>query len=79
MGYQPRTYIAKDDEVELVADYHSIVARWSKYFSQLWNVHEVKDVRRTEIHTHELVPETNASEFHLDIEKLKSHKSPGIV
>ena len=39
-GYQPRCNIVKD----LVADSHSIVARWRNYFSQLFNVHGVKDV-----------------------------------
>jgi len=48
-------------------------------FLQLLNVHGVNEVRPTEIHTAEpLVPETSASEVELAIEKLKSHKSPGI-
>jgi hypothetical protein len=35
-----------------------IVDRWRNYFSQLFNVHGVKDVGQTEIHTAEpLVPE----------------------
>jgi len=39
----------------------------------------VNDVRQTEIHTVEpLVPEPSAFEIELAIEKLKSHKSPGI-
>jgi hypothetical protein len=43
------------------------------------NLHGVNNVRQTEIHTAESqVPETSASEFELTIEKLKSHKSPGI-
>jgi hypothetical protein len=38
-----------------------------------------KDVRQAEIHTAEpLVLEPGASEVELAIEKLKSHKSPGI-
>ena len=37
----------------LVADSHSIVDRWRNYFSQLFNVHGVKDVGQTEIHTAE--------------------------
>jgi len=42
-------------------------------------VHGVKDVRQAEIHTAEpLVPEPSAAEFELAINKLKSHKSPGI-
>jgi len=78
-GYQPRCYIVKVEKGDLVADSHSIVARWRNYFFQLFNVHEVKDVGRAEIHTAEpLVPEPSASEFELAIDKLKSHKSPGI-
>jgi hypothetical protein len=43
------------------------------------NVHGVSDVRQAEIHTAEpLVPEPSALEVELTIEKLKSHKSPGI-
>jgi len=62
-----------------VADSHSIVAGWRKYFSQLFNVHGVKDVGQAEIHTAEpLVPEPSDSEFELAIDKLKSHISPGI-
>jgi len=43
------------------------------------NVHAVNDVRQAEIHTAEtLVPEPSVFEVELAIEKLKSHKSPGI-
>jgi hypothetical protein len=43
------------------------------------NVHGVKDVRQTEIHTAEpLVPEPSACEVEMAIEKLKRKKSPGI-
>jgi len=42
-------------------------------------VHGVKDVRGAEIHTAEpLVLEPSAAEVELAIDKLKSHKSPGI-
>ena len=41
-GYQPRTNIVKDEKGDLVADSHSILARWRKHFSQLLSVHEVK-------------------------------------
>jgi len=42
-------------------------------------VHGVKDVGQAEIHTTEpLVPEPSVSEVELAIDKLKSHKSPGI-
>ena len=63
----------------MVADSHSVVARWRNYFSQLFNVHMVKDVGQAETHTAEpLVPEPSASEVELAINKLKSHKSPVI-
>ena len=63
-----------------MVDSYSIVARWRNYFSQLFNVHGVKDVGQAEIHTAEpLVPEPNAFEVELAIDKLKSHKSPGIA
>jgi hypothetical protein len=43
------------------------------------NVHGVNDVRQAEIHTAVLlVPEPSVSEIELAIDKLKSHKSPGI-
>jgi len=34
-GYQPITNIVKDKKGDLVADSHSILARWRNYFSQL--------------------------------------------
>ena len=34
-GYQPRTTIVKEEKGDLVADSHSIMARWRNYFSQL--------------------------------------------
>jgi hypothetical protein len=43
------------------------------------NVHGFNDVRLAEIHTAEpLIPEPSALDVELAIEKLKSHKSPGI-
>jgi len=77
-GYHPRTNIVKNWKGDLVADCHSILARWRNHFSQLLNVHGFNDVRQTEIHTAEpVVPESSAFEFELAVEKLKSHKSPG--
>jgi len=56
----------------LFTDYHSILARWRKLFSQPLNVHGVNYVRQAEMHTAELlVPEPSAFEFELDIGKLK--------
>jgi hypothetical protein len=53
--------------------------RWRNYFSQILNVHGVSNVRQAEIHTAEpLVPEPSVLGIGLAIEKLKSHKSPGI-
>jgi len=67
------------DNGDLVADSHSILARWKNFFSQILNVHGVNDVRQTEIYTAEpLVPEQSASDVELAIENLKSNKSPGI-
>ena len=78
-GYQPRCNIVKDEKSDLVTDSHSIVDRWRNYFSQLFNVQGFKHVGQAEIHTAErIVPESSASEFELAIDKLKSHKSPGI-
>ena len=69
----------KYDIGDLVADSHGILAKWRTYFSQILNVHAVNDVRQTEIHPAEpLVPEPSASESELAVEKLKSHKSPGV-
>jgi len=48
-GYQPRCNIVKDEKGDLVADSHSFVARWRNYFSQLFNVHGIKDVGQAEI------------------------------
>jgi hypothetical protein len=43
------------------------------------NVHGFNDVRQREIHTAEpLVPEPSAFEVEMVIEKIESHKSPGI-
>jgi hypothetical protein len=43
------------------------------------NVHGISYVRQAEIHTAEpLLPESSALEVELAIEKLNSHKSPGI-
>ena len=78
-GYQPRTNILKDEKGDLVTDAHSILARWRNHFSQILNVHGFSDVKPTEIHTADpLVPEPSAFEVEFAIEKLKSHKSPGI-
>jgi len=71
--------IVKNEKGDLIANSHSIVARWKNYFSQLFNVHGINDVGKAEIHTAEpLVSEPSVSDVELAIYKLKSHKSPGI-
>ena len=68
-----------DETGDLVTGSYSILATWREYFYQLLNVHGFHEVRQTETHTAEpLVPEPSAFEVELAIEKLKSHKSPGI-
>jgi hypothetical protein len=79
-GYQPITNIVEDGKGDLVADSHSILARWRNHFSQLLNIHGVNDVRETNIHTAEpLVPEPSAFEIQLDIEKLKGHSQQVLI
>jgi hypothetical protein len=78
-GYQATTNMVKEENCDLLADSHSILNRWKNYFCQLLNVHEVNDVRHTEINTAEpLVPEPSSSEVEIAIENLKSYKLPGI-
>jgi hypothetical protein len=78
-GCQPRTNVVKDEKGDLVADCHSILARWRNHCGKLLNIQGVNDVRQTEVHMAEpLVPEPSASEVGMAIEKLKRHKSPGI-
>ena len=40
-GYNPTTDIVWGDTRDLIADSHSILARWRNHFSQLLNIHEV--------------------------------------
>jgi len=68
----------KDEKDDVVADSHSILVRWRNHFFQLLNVHGFNVVTHThthtEIHTAELlVPDSNAFEVELAVEKLKSH------
>jgi hypothetical protein len=73
-GYQPRTNIVKAEKGDLVTDSPSVLGRWRNHFSQLLKVHEVSDVRQTEILTSEqLLPESSVCEFGMAIEKLKRH------
>jgi hypothetical protein len=75
--YKPQTNIVKDDKGDMVMDSQNILLVWWNLFSQLWTVHEVNDVRETEIHTAEpLLPQLSAYEVEIYIDKLKRHISP---
>jgi hypothetical protein len=77
-GYQPRNNLVKDENVDLLADSHSILYRWKNYFSQLLNAHSIIDVRQIEVHMAEpLVPGPSSLEVEIAIAKLKKYKSPG--
>jgi hypothetical protein len=52
-GYRPINNTVKDKNGDLVTDCHSILAKWTNHFSQLFAVQGVSDVRQTEIHTAE--------------------------
>jgi len=69
-GYKLRNNIVTDEKGDLVTDSHDILARWRKHFSQLLNVQRVNHIAEP------LVPEPNAFEIEIAIEKLKRHKSP---
>jgi hypothetical protein len=49
-GYRPRTNMVKDEKDDLATDFHAILYRWMKNFSQLLILYGVNDVRQTEIH-----------------------------
>jgi len=67
-GYHPRTNIGKDENVDLLADCYSILARWRNQFPQLFIPYGVSDVRQAEIHTAEqLEPEPSAFEIEMAI------------
>jgi hypothetical protein len=77
-GYQPRNNLVKDENGDLLADSHNILNRWKNYFSQLLNVHNVRDVWQIEVHMAEpLVPGPSPLEVEIAIVKLKKYKSPG--
>jgi hypothetical protein len=43
----------KEENGDLLADSHSILNRWKKYFCQLLKGHGVNDVRQTVVHAAE--------------------------
>jgi hypothetical protein len=71
--YQPRNNLVKDENGDLLADSHIILNRWKNYFSQLFNVYNVSDVRHIEVHTAEAsVPGPSRLEAEIAIAKLRS-------
>jgi hypothetical protein len=53
--------MVKDEKGDLVADRHSVLARYRNHFLQQLNTHGVKEIRQSEIHLAEpLVPQPSA-------------------
>jgi hypothetical protein len=70
--YQPRINIIKDENINLLADPHSVLMKWKIFFNQVLNVHRVRDVRQVDIHMAEpLVPEPSLVEVEIAVGKLK--------
>jgi hypothetical protein len=68
----------KDENGDLLAGSNNILNRRKNYFSQLWNGHNVSDVRQIEVHTAEsFVPGPSRLEIEIAIAKLEKYKSPG--
>jgi hypothetical protein len=77
-GYQPKTHLVKDENGDLLADSDNILNRWKNYLSQLFNVHNVSEVRQIEVDTAEsLIPGPSRLEVEIAIAKLKKYKSSG--
>jgi hypothetical protein len=67
----------KDENGDLLADSHNILNTWKNFFSQLFNVHNVSDIRQIEVHAAEpLVPGHSCLELDIAFAKLKKYKSP---
>jgi hypothetical protein len=70
----------KDENGDLMADSHSILNMWKKYFSQLLNVQRASDVRRIELHTAKpLIPDLGPVDVKIAITELKRHKLSGMI
>jgi hypothetical protein len=77
-GYKPRINIIKDENGNLLANFHSVLNRWKNFFNQVLNVHGVHNVRQMDIQTAEpLVPKPSLVKVEIAIRKLKSYKFPG--
>jgi hypothetical protein len=72
-GYEPRSNLVKDENVDQLEDFHNNLNRWTNYFSLLLNVLGVNDVRQIEIHTGEpIVHGSSCLEVENAIAKLKT-------
>jgi hypothetical protein len=68
----------KDEHGDQLADFHNNLNKWKKYLSQLLNVHRIRDVKQTEIHTVEpLLPDPSPLEFQIAIENLNRYEWSG--
>jgi hypothetical protein len=66
----------KIENSDLLADYNNILNICKKYFSHLFNIHNISDIRQREIHTAEPpVPGLSHLEVQTATAKLKKHKS----
>jgi hypothetical protein len=64
----------KDENGDLLADSHNTLNRRKSYFSQLLNVHNVSDIRRTEVRTTEqLVLGPSRLDDKIGVAKLKKY------
>jgi hypothetical protein len=62
----------------MLAESHSILNRWKKYFPQLFSVHNVNNIRQIEVHTAQpSVRVPSHLEVHASIAKLRKYKSTG--
>jgi hypothetical protein len=79
-GYQPRIYIIKYENGNLIADPQNILNRWKNFFNQVLNVHGFHDVRQMDIHMAEpLVPEHSLVKVEIATQKLKRYKSQVLI
>jgi hypothetical protein len=76
-GLKSKTHLVKEEKRDLLANSHNILHRYKNYFCQLLKVHEVSDIRNTEMQTAKpLVPEPSFLMAEIAIKKLKRYKYP---
>jgi hypothetical protein len=77
-GYRPRNNIVKDEKGDLVADRTVLWLGEGTISSSCWIYIGLMMLGRWIYTAEPLVPEPSAFEVKLAIEKLRSHKSPGV-